>query len=102
MQHCLALLESSLDISFNVDLILPHVKPVRFEANKRILTRGEEEGREEGVAPEGIFVVDEGVVAVLSPSGDTVLNRLLPGEFFGELSTLFDTQCTASVMAAQR
>ncbi len=100
VQQCLSHLATFLDVSFNVALILPHVKPVTYQQNDRVLTREEEEEEEDEAM--GIFVVDKGVLEVLSPSRDTVLNRLLPGQFCGELSTLFPTPCTASVLAKQR
>ncbi len=94
VQHCLSLLQSSLDVSFDADAILPHVRLMVCQQNERVLPHGEE-----GVAV-GILVVDEGALEVLSPSGDVVLNRLLPGEFCGELSALFGIQCSAAVVAA--
>ncbi len=99
VQQCLSHLATFLDVSFNVALILPHVKPVTYQQNERVLTREEEEEEDEAM---GIFVVDKGELEVLSPSGDTVLNRLLPGQCCGERSTLFATPCTASVLAKQR
>ena len=94
VRHCLATLEGFLQISFHVDSILSDTQVVSFEQNEEVIRRGTE--------ARGIYVVEEGHLEVLSPNGDTVLNRLLPGEFCGELSTLFEVFCTATVHAEHR
>lgn len=94
VRHCLATLEGFLQISFHVDSILSDTQVVSFEQNEEVIRRGTE--------AKGIYVVEEGHLEVLSPNGDTVLNRLLPGEFCGELSTLFEVFCTATVHAEHR
>ena len=50
----------------------------------------------------GICIVDEGVLEVMSPGGETVLNRLLPGDFCGELSAVFEFPSTATVQPEHR
>ena len=45
----------------------------------------------------GIFILDEGSLEVSCPDEESVLYRLLPGDFFGELSTLFKVQYNSKV-----
>lgn len=94
VRHCLATLEGLLEISFHIDNILSDTQVVSLEENEEIIRQGTE--------AKGIYVVEEGQLEVLSPNGDTVLNRLLPDEFCGELSTLFEVSCTATVRAEHR
>ncbi|KAJ8027217.1 Jerky protein-like-like [Holothuria leucospilota] len=53
-----------------------------------------------GNRAKGIYIVTNGEAQVLSSQGDTIAN-LLPGDFFGELSTLFYIPCTATVQALE-
>lgn len=53
-----------------------------------------------GARSKGIYIIIEGEAQVLSSHGDIIAN-LLPGDFFGELSTLFFIPCTASVQALE-
>ena len=94
VRHCLATLEGLLQISFHVDSIFSDTQVVSFEQKEEVIRQGTE--------ARGIYVVDEGHLEVLSPNCDTVLNQLLPGEFCGELSTLFEVFCTATVRAEHR
>ena len=91
---CLNALESTLGISFKMDTILSKTYTVAYGPQEKILTQG--------AAGNGIFIVDEGVLEVFSPKGDTVLNRLLLGDFCGELSTLFAVPCSCSVHSEHR
>ena len=91
VRRCLSTLESSLDVTFQVDEILASVVVTTHREGQRILSQGAE--------ARGIYVVAEGTLDVLSPDGDVVLNRLLPGDFCGELSTLFDVRCSACVQS---
>ena len=91
VRYCLATLESSLAVTFQVDEILASVVVTTHRKGQRILSQGAE--------ARGIYVVDEGALEVLSPNGDVVLNRLPPGGFCGELSTLFGVRCSASVQS---
>ena len=89
VQHCLTVLETSLELSISCEEILPYVEMLVLGASSEVLYHGGE--------AKGIFVVNEGALEVLSPDGGTVLNRLLPGDFCGELSTLFRVPCSAAV-----
>jgi CRP-like cAMP-binding protein len=60
-----------------------------FSAGERILRRG--------MSGTGFYVILDGEAIV--KVGDTELNRLRPGEFFGEISTLLGEPLTADVIA---
>ena len=91
VRHCLAILEENLHVSFS---LLSGVQVITYRQGGEVLRQG-------GKA-RGIYVIDEGALTVLSPTGDVVINRLLPGEFCGELSTFFGVLCTATVLAECR
>ena len=55
-----------------------------------------------GDAAKGIFLIEEGRVNILSSDGEETLATLHEGEFFGEVSVLFDTPCTARVRTETR
>jgi CRP-like cAMP-binding protein len=60
-----------------------------FAAGERIMRRG--------MSGTGFYVVLDGEAVVTL--GDEELNRLRPGDFFGEISTLLDEPLTADVTA---
>jgi CRP-like cAMP-binding protein len=60
-----------------------------FAAGERIMRRG--------MSGSGFFVILDGEAIV--KVGDDELNRLHPGEFFGEISTLLGEPLTADVIA---
>jgi CRP-like cAMP-binding protein len=60
-----------------------------FAAGERILRRG--------MSGSGFYVILEGEATV--KLGDEELNRLRPGDFFGEISTLLEEKLTADVTA---
>ena len=62
-----------------------------FSAGERVLRHGMSGG--------GFFVVLDGEASV--QIGGEELNRLLPGDFFGEVSTLLGADPTADVVAAE-
>lgn len=65
-------------------------KEARFMQGAKVVTQGEE--------GESFYVVLEGQAKVVN-GGGKVLNRLLPGEFFGEISLLDGGARTATVIA---
>lgn len=52
-----------------------------------------------GRPTKGIFMIVEGSARVMSEKGDEILANLSEGDFFGEISLLFDIPCTARVQA---
>lgn len=64
------------------------MKQVRYMEGASIVRAGEE--------GDSFYILLEGEVSVVDPSGD-VLHRLLPGDFFGEISLLDGGVRTATV-----
>jgi len=55
-----------------------------------------------GDSAKGIFIIIEGSVNVVSENGKHVLATLQEGDYFGEISVLFDCPCTARVQTATK
>ena len=91
---CLGALEEGLSVAIRLEDVLQQVQLLSFKKGEHVLTRDGE--------AKGICIVDEGVLEVVSPGGETVLSRLLPGDFCGELSTVFGFSCTATVQPEHR
>jgi CRP-like cAMP-binding protein len=72
-----------------LDAIADHDHERSFGAGERILRRG--------MSGTGFYVILEGE-AIVRVGGEE-LNRLRPGDFFGEVSTLLDEPLTADVIA---
>jgi NADH:ubiquinone reductase (H+-translocating) len=70
------------------------IVPMRFAAGEVIVHQGDPGSR--------FYVVTEGEVAVVreTPDGETLLARLGPGQYFGEVALLQDVARTATVRAA--
>ncbi|HEU5327577.1 MAG TPA: FAD-dependent oxidoreductase [Thermomicrobiales bacterium] len=70
------------------------IVPMRFAAGEVIVHQGEPGSR--------FYIVTEGEVEVVreTPDGETPLARLGPGQYFGEIALLRDTERTATVRAA--
>jgi len=62
---------------------------VRFADGASVVKEGEQGDR--------LYVIVEGQARVLNERGD-IVNRLLPGDFFGEISLLDGGACTATVV----
>ena len=73
--------------------VLATAKQRQFAAGDRIIRRGDEGGR-------GFYLIVEGRTEVRT--GDTVLARFGPGDYFGEMALLLsDTPRTADVVAVE-
>lgn len=83
-----------MGIAIRLEHVVARVHLLSFKKGEYVLTRD--------VESKGIYIVDEGVLEVMSPEGETVLNRLLPGDFCGELSAVFEFSCTATVQPEHR
>ncbi|KAK3098327.1 hypothetical protein FSP39_018473 [Pinctada imbricata] len=53
-----------------------------------------------GDSAKGVFLIMSGSVNVISTNGKDVLASLQEGDFFGEISVIFNTTCTATVQTA--
>ena len=87
-------LETHLNITFNHNAILNKAKTVRLGPQEELLTAGG--------PPQGLFVVQEGVLQVLSRSGGVVLAHLLKGDLCGELSVLLSQTCSATIRSESK
>ena len=83
-----------MSVAIRLEDVLQRVQLLSFKKGENVLTRDGE--------AKGICIVDEGVLEAVSPGGETVLSRLLPGDFCGELSTVFGFSCTATVQSEHR
>ena len=83
-----------MSVAIRLEDVLQQVQLLSFKKGEHVLTRDGE--------AKGICIVDEGVLEVVSPGGETVLSRLLPGDFCGELSAVFGFSCTATVQPEHR
>ena len=82
-------LETVLGISFDVERVARSAQIVNLRANENIYVCGAEST--------AMYVVDSGALEVCTSGGETVIARLLAGDFCGEVSVLFDVKCTARV-----
>ena len=57
---------------------------------------------QEGEYAYGLYFINKGKCNVLSRKNDIVINELLDGDFFGEISSLYNELCTATVVTATR
>ncbi|XP_070569127.1 uncharacterized protein [Ptychodera flava] len=69
--------------------IARHVKKVDIMEPQDILQKGE--------AAKGIYIVVSGEAEVVSEKGTDVIATISRGDYFGEISVLFDKPCTARV-----
>lgn len=55
-----------------------------------------------GDSTKGVFFIVEGSVTVLSENGNEVFANLAEGDYFGEISLIFNIPCTARVQTDTR
>ena len=89
LKQALSELKEHFDVSFDHDRALGEASKLELGPNEEVLKLG-------GKAL-GLCVVDAGFLQVTDREGRTVLGHLHGQEMFGELSTLFDIPCSASV-----
>ena len=82
-------LETVLGVSFDVDKVASSAQIVNLRANENVYVCGAEST--------AMYVVDSGALEVCTSRGETVVARLLAGDFCGEVSVLFNVKCTAHV-----
>lgn len=82
-------LETVLGISFDVERVARSAQIVNLRANENVYVCGAEST--------AMYVIDSGALEVCTSGGETVIARLLAGDFCGEVSALFDIKCTAYV-----
>lgn len=74
-----------------IERVAKHIVVETYDPGKDIVMKGR--------PTKGIFMIVEGSAKVMSEKGDEVLANLSEGDFFGEVSLLFDIPCTARVQA---
>ncbi|CAC5383400.1 unnamed protein product [Mytilus coruscus] len=72
-----------------VERVASHILVQDYDPKIDIIMKGDD--------AKGIFVIIDGSVNVLSENGTDVLATLHEGDYFGEISVLFDCPCTARV-----
>lgn len=74
-----------------IERVAKHIVIKTYDSGKDIVMKGR--------PTKGIFMIVEGSARVMSEKGDEILANLSEGDFFGEISLLFDIPCTARVQA---
>nr|XP_022294959.1 uncharacterized protein LOC111105077 [Crassostrea virginica] len=74
-----------------IERVSKHVILKTYDAGEDVIMKGQ--------STKGIFMIVEGSARVMSEKGDEILANLSEGEFFGEISLIFDIPCTARVQA---
>lgn len=87
-------LEKDLNITFNHTAIVNTAKIMQLGPQEVLLSAGS--------PPRGVFMVEEGVLQVLSPSGGVILAHLMKGDFCGELSVLQNQACSATIRSESK
>lgn len=98
VRNCLAILEGGLlnsGVHFNADCALLRVEAIsRTDEN---IVNGEPL-----LTDRGFYIIEEGQLDLCAADGQTVSHRLLAGDFFGELSSLFRVPTSAVVNMVTR
>lgn len=89
VKRVLTELEEHFLLSFDHERVLREARPLELPPNAEVL--------KQGAQALGLCVVDAGVLHVSDGEGSVVLAHLLKWDMCGELSTLFDIPCSASV-----
>ncbi len=106
VRDCLCVMESFLDQEFDIDAILKQVVVVDCAG-----TSGESTGKdmmpgchcESPPREGGIYIVDDGKLDVIANHDeDMVVNTLKPGDYYGELSALFQVSYHTKIKAHDR
>ncbi|XP_061177380.1 uncharacterized protein LOC133186123 [Saccostrea echinata] len=72
-----------------IERLTKHVVMETYDPGKDVILKGD--------STKGIFVIIEGSLSVRSEDGGEVFSNLSEGDFFGEISLIFDIPCTARV-----
>lgn len=76
------------------ETLIREVEVKRFTRAKIVLKKGEQS--------DGIYVVVSGRVQLVTENGAVVLKEIVGGDFFGEVSVIFNRKCTADVHVDSR
>ncbi|XP_071801305.1 uncharacterized protein [Asterias amurensis] len=92
---------SLMSLPFQVGLIDEQILNIAAQNVERIELVEPEVILTKGEVAKGIYILIDGEAQVVSSSGSIIAN-LSDGELFGELSTLYDLPCTATVKTTQK
>ena len=87
-------IETQLKIKLDHSAIINAASVVRLKPDDKLLVVND--------PPQGLFVVEEGVLQVLTSSEETVLANLMKGDVCGELSALLNQPCSATVRSESK
>lgn len=94
LKFVLSSLEGQLNVTFNHPAIVGAARVIGLRPEENLLVTGD--------PPKGLFVVEDGVLQVLSPSQDVVLAHLMKGDVCGELSALLNQSCSATLRSESK
>ena len=94
LELVLSNIETQLKITLNHSAIISAASVVSLKPEDKLLVVNE--------PPQGLFVVEEGVLQVLPSSEETVLANLMKGDVCGELSALLNQPCSATVCSESK
>ena len=94
LELVLSSIEKQLKITLNHSAIINAASVVRLKPDDKLLVVND--------PPQGLFVVEEGVLQVLPSSEETVLANLMKGDVCGELSALLNQPCSATVRSESK
>ena len=94
LKFVLSSLEGQLNVTFNHPAIVGAARVIGLRPEENLLVAGD--------PPKGLFVVEDGVLQVLSPSEDMVLAHLMKGDVCGELSALLNQNCSATLRSESK
>ena len=94
LKFVLSSLEAQLNVTFNHPAITGAAGVIGLRPEENLLVAGD--------PPKGLFVVEDGVLQVLSPSQDVVLAHLMKGDVCGELSALLNQNCSATLRSESK
>ena len=87
-------LSNLLSVSFNIDFLQTSAISKPITSGELILKAGAE--------PTGIYIVMDGVVSIMDPTGHVILGHLSQGDSFGEVETLINCSCCMTIQSKQR
>ena len=87
-------LSNLLSVSFNIDFLQTSAISKSITSGELILKAGAE--------PTSIYIVMDGVVSIMDPTGHVILGHLSQRDSFGEAETLMNCSCCITIQSKQR
>ncbi|XP_060079885.1 cGMP-dependent protein kinase-like [Ylistrum balloti] len=94
IQHCLSSFPLAKPVLTDqlLERLASQVVVREYEAHQDVVCQGQFTGRKTN----GLFIIFEGHVEVITSEGE-IIAELFKGDYFGEVSVLYDVPCTATV-----